>query len=297
MNLRSLLRQPVLTIAIHEHDLRWTIGRRGRIASCGRVPLPAGLIDDGKVTDPELAGHILRDDPAFRGSARMQVVVALPAQRSVFRQIDVPTVSPRQFAQLAEREIRREMPMLVENAHVSWSRAGTHGVNTSVFVVGVARDVLDSHVASVRAAGLTPMSADLRIIAAARAVGEPDCVIASVEDDEVELGIFRDGVPSIIRFVAMSAPCGELAWFEQLGEELARTLKFYRDSHRGDEAVKQLPLTFVGSAAQQARLAPQISEATGHELSMPPLRLIVEPEQQSMAFAVNIGLALKDLAA
>jgi len=36
---------------------------------------------------------------------------------------------------------------------------------------------------------------------------------------------------------------------------------------------------------------------TGRELEMPPLRLVLTPEQDTVGFAANVGLALKDIAA
>jgi Tfp pilus assembly PilM family ATPase len=187
--------------------------------------------------------------------------------------------------------------MLAENAYVSWQRTGTRGGNALVFVAGVARDVLDSHVAAARAAGLHPQAADLNVIAAARAVGAPDAIIACVEEREAELGIFRDGIPGIIRNIALTSPCGVPAWVEQLTAELERTLKFYRDSHRDDLTIDTVPVSFVGGAASHAAGASEIGVATGHDLAMPPLLLSVTPEQDTPAFASNIGLALKDLAA
>lgn len=297
MNVRSLLRQPLLTVAFHDREARWTLGGRGAIRRPGRVVLPPGLLDDGVITDSAVAGRLLAEAPGFPGNARMQVAAALPAQRSIFRQLDLPPLKGRQFDELAEREIRREMPMLGENAHVAWRRIGERDGKVIVFVIGVARDVLDSHVAALRSAGLHPQSLDLRIIAAARAIGQPDCIVANVEDDEMEIGIFRDGLPAIVRYVAMTSPCGEPAWTDQAIEELARTLKFYRDSHRNDAIVDSLPVTFVGGAAHHVVLGGGVSAATGHEVAMPPLRLTVAPERETVSYAANIGLALKDLAA
>ena len=297
MNIRSILRQPVLTLAIHDLEARWTLGRRGHIARSGRVPLPPELVDDGVVRDPAAAAAALMASPGFHGSARMQAVVALPAQRSVFRQLELPALRGAQFGELVEREIRREMPMLADNAYVSWKRTGTNDGKAQVFVVGVARDVLDSHIETARAAGLQPLAADLRIVAAARAVGEADCIIAHTESNEIEIGIFRDGVPSIVRHVVMTSPDGDEAWGAQLSEELARTLKFYRDSHRDDEVVPRLPICFVGGVAQRAILAERLTASTGHEVALPPLLLEVVPEAEAACFAANVGLAVKELAA
>lgn len=297
MNLRKLLRQPLLTVAFHEREVRWTIGQPGAIAESGRVPLPPRMVNDGLVADASAAGVVLRESPGFAGRGRMQVAIALPAQRSVFRQLEIPMLPGKQFDELVEREIRRELPMVVENAYVSWQKTGERDGNAVVFVVGVARDVLDSHTAAAWAAGLRPQSADLRVIAAARAVGATDAIIAHVEDLEVELGIFRDGVPSIIRNIAMASPCGDPAWTEQLTSELGRTLKYFRDSHRDDTLLDGVPVSFVGGSARFAVMADGIAASIGHEVAMPPLRLSTMPEQETTAFASNIGLALKDLAA
>lgn len=295
MNIRSLLKQPVLTISFHTNEARWTLGRAGDVAASGRVRLPKGATEDGVIVEPDAIGELLRNTPDFPGRGRMQVALALPAQRTVFRVLEVPRVEGKKFAEMVEREIRREMPMLADNAHISWQRMPDRENKAIVFVVGAARDIVDSHVAAAKAAGLHPQSADLRVIAAARAIGAANCVIANVEDDEAEIAIFRDGMPNIVRHIDMVADAAE--WSRQLAEELARTLKFYRDTHRDDDLASSIPISFVGDASQRALLAPEIGEQTGHPTELPRLRLVVSPEQETPAFAANVGLALKDIAA
>jgi Tfp pilus assembly PilM family ATPase len=297
MIIRSLLHQPVLTIAFHTSDARWTLGGRGRVSSSGRVALGDNACTDGVIGLPDEVGARLRAAPDFPGRGRMQVVLALPAQRTVFRVLELPVVADRKFDELASREIRRELPMLAENAYVSWKRMADRDGKAVVFIVGVARDVLDSHVAACRAAGLQPQAADLRVIASARAIGQPDCVIANVEDDEVEVAIFRHGMPIIVRHVDFVRGADATEWARHLGDELARTLKFYRDTHRDDEFADQLPISFLGDAAGRAMLAPEIREVTGRRTEVPALRLVLREGSDNGGFAANVGLALKDIAA
>lgn len=298
MNLRSLLRQPVLTVAFHDTEARWTLGPAQRVKSAGSVPLPHGMVADGVIAEPAAVARVLREADDFPGTWRMQTVAALPAQRSVFRMIEMPHIRGKGFDEFASREIRREMPMVAENTHVSWQLVDAADGTARVLVVGVARDVLDSHVAALQAAGLTAVSADLRIIAAARSIGRPHAVIVHLEDQDVELGAFDNGVPTIVRYVAMSALCGEPDWVEQLTQELNRALKFYRDSHREDtNQTATLPICLVGGAARLGGLADAIAGATGHAVLTPALALDVPVKQDSLRFAANIGAAMKDLAA
>jgi len=297
MNLRRLLRRRVLTIAFHEREVRWTAGAHGEVRQIGAAPLPDGLVRDAVILDPAAAGEILRASQGFPSGRLMQVIVAIPAQRAVFRTLTVPSVSDAKLPELVAREIRREMPLLAENAHVSWALGPAKDGQPSVFVVGAPRDVLDSHVAAAVAAQVTPDAVDLRVIAAARAIGAADAIVANVEDSEIEIAILRQGIPEVIRHITM-AGAGDDAWNDQLAAELARTMKFYRDSHRGDEAaIDLLPISFVGGAARRAILAEQVTPATGNVTAMPPLRTEVQPEGETIRFAANIGLALKEDAA
>lgn len=296
MNIRWLLRQPVLTVAFHTGDARWTLGARGSVRASGRITLPEDYMADGVITNPESVGAILRAAPDFPGSYRMQVALALPAQRTVFRTIEVPLLKGRQFDELADREVRREMPMASDNAYLSWSRAGERDGKVLLFVVAAARDIMDSHVAAARAAGLHPQSADLRVIAAARAIGESDLVVACVEHTELEIAIFRQGVPVIVRHVGLATTHGEDMWMRQLAEELARTLKFYRDTHRDDPLAAGLPITLVGDAAPDAMRSTEVHDLTERNAIIPTLRLVVA-NHDSGVFAANVGLALKDIAA
>jgi len=297
MNIRRLLRQPVLTVTFHEHIARWTLGRGTQLTAAGSVALPEGLANDAVIVDPERAGAILRTAGGFPGTARMQTVVAIPSQRSVVRILELPSLPRNQFAELVEREIRRAMPMMGDNAHVSWKAKAEVDGTVFVVVAGVPRDVLDSHVAAVEAAGLRACSADLGIVAAARAVGLPRSIIAAVEDSEAEIGIFNHGVPSIVRYVAMSSRAGTAAWADQLAEELGRTIKFYRDSHRQDDILDGIPIRIVGGAARVAAASPQIPAATGQRAELAALQVSVPDTREAPAFATNIGLAMKELAA
>jgi Tfp pilus assembly PilM family ATPase len=252
---------------------------------------------DGVIADSMQAGFLLKESPDFPGLARHKCLLALPAQRSVFRQIDVPLLKGPHLDEFVAREIRRELPMLAENAYVSWTVCGQRDDRLDIFIVGAARDVLESHVEAARAAGLHPMSVDLRIIAAARAIGTTTCVIANVEEDDAEIAIFHEGVPAIVRYVTMVPAANDAGWADQLAEEIARTAKFYRDSHRNDHALDSVPISFVGGAARRAVLAEQITPATGLDVAMPQLRITLRQEEQTVRFAANIGLALKDLAA
>lgn len=297
MNIRRLLRQPVLTVAFHEYVARWTLGRGPRITAAGSVALPEGLANDGVIADPERAGAVLRAAGNFPGNSRMQAVAAIPSQRSVVRILELPALPRRQFGELVEREIRRVMPMIGDNAHVSWKAKAEIDGTVFVVVAGIPRDVLDSHVAAIEAAGLRPCSADLGVIAAGRAVGLPRSIIAAVEDSEAEIGIFNHGVPSIIRYVAMTSLAGTDAWADQLAEELGRTIKFYRDSHRQDDILEGVPVRFVGGAAQHAIAAAQIPATTGQRVEVASLHAAMPDARDAQTYATNIGLAMKDLAA
>ena len=61
--------------------------------------------------------------------------------------------------------------------------------------------------------------------------------------------------------------------------------------------VDSFPISLVGGAAPQALFSAGIAAQTGHEVTMPPLRIAVRPDSDTARFAANVGLVLKELAA
>lgn len=296
MNIRAILRQPVLTIAFYDEEVRWTLGRGASISGAGRVALPPGIVSDGVVVDAAALARSVRESE-FPGNSRMQTVLALPAVRSVFRQMEIPHVQGKAFNEFALREIRRELPTVADHTYVNWRLAESSDGKARIFIIGVARDVLDSHLKAVEELGLTPVSADIRVIAAARAVGKPTVVVAQIEDQEVEIAVFTSGLPSIVRSVAMRAPCGEPDWTEELTQELNRALKFYRDSRRDDTGATAIPICVAGGAARVPGITAAIAQSTGHEVTFPTLTATLPGAADPLRFASNVGAAMKDLAA
>jgi hypothetical protein len=295
MNFRRFTRQPVLTLVCYSDAARWSLGPAGQVHQAGEVPLPEGLVSDGIVHQPAAVAKLLREDGAFPGSPRHRVVLGIPANRTVLRQLSVPPIDEKRLDELVQREIRRELPMLHENAHVSWTSVARSADRITIFVAGVAKDVLASHVATAHAAGLSPESADLRIVAAARALDVPDAIVAHAEGTELEVAVVRRGVPVIVRTVTSIG--GRDAWPSQVAEELTRTIKYYRDSHRADDMPSTaLPVAFTGAASADLVIG-GIGSMLEQEVSMPQPILHLPDESRAARFSVNAGLAMKELAA
>jgi len=222
-------------------------------------------------------------------------VVGLTGQRCVPRIIDFPQMNLRLLKEAVPREMKREMPVPMEEMHLSWQIIRRDNGHLRVFALGVPRDVLGLQMEAIRLAGAKLQSMDVKPLALVRAVGRGEALIADLEPGSLDIIVVRGGIPATIRTVSLQR---EIDTTEdkarRLGEELARAVKFYNDTHPEEPLQPSTPAYLTGSLAEAAASSGVVEASVGHPVEplAPPLQC---PADLPLAtFMVNIGLALKE---
>lgn len=289
-----LFSRPVTTLHIEGSSLRLLVVKDKQIIEWGIEPLEPGLVRDGVVTDQEAIAARIKSLFAARNIGKGNLVASLTGQRCVPRIIDFPQIDLRLLKEAVTREMKREMPVPLEEMHLSWQLIGGEDGHLRVFVLGVPRDVLDPQVEAIRLAGARPQSMDVKPLALVRAVGRSEALIADLEPESLDIIVVRGGIPATIRTVSLQR---EIDTTEdkarRLGEELARAVKFYNDTHPEEPLQTSTPVYLTGSLAEAVASASVVEASVGHPVEplAPPLQC---PADLPVAtFMVNIGLALK----
>ena len=289
-----LLSQSVTTLHIEGDSVRLLTVRDGQVAEWGMVPLEPGLVRDGVVADPQALGERIKSLLAGHNVSKRSIVAGLSGQRCVPRLLDFPHMDLRLLNEAVPREMKRELPVPLEEMHLSWQVIRRENGNVRVFALGVPRDSLDPQVESIRLAGGSLLSMDIKPLALVRAVGRSEALIADLEPDSLDIIVVRDGIPAAIRTVSLR---GETEAVEdnvrRLGEELARAVKFYSDTHPEEPLQPSTPAYLTGSLADEVARSGVIETAVGRTVEplAPPVQY--PGDLPVAAFMVNIGLALK----
>jgi Tfp pilus assembly PilM family ATPase len=285
----------IITLAIEGGSVRLLVANGRRVTAWGIESLEPDLVADGVVADPQaVAAHIgSLLESLHAGNGRL--IAGLTGQRSLYRVLKFPQMSQQLLREAVPREMKREMPVSLDEMHVSWQVIGPENGHLRVFALGVLRDILAPQVEAIKLAGRKPYSMDIKPLALVRAVGKPNALIADLEPESIDVIVVRDAIPDTIRTVSLRYEFSEVEYkVRRLGEELARTVKFYSDTHREDPLPATTPVCLTGSLAREVASSGVVQASVDHPVEplSPPLEC--PPDLPVATFMVNMGLALKE---
>lgn len=185
-------------------------------------PLPAGLLHDGVVTQPEALARELRALFAEHKFGR-RVRVGLATPRTILRVIDLPPLDEADVRLVLPMQARDRIPMPLESAVLDHQTIGlvdtADGQRLRVVVVATERVGVDALLAALREAGLRPEGIDLSVFAAMRAVAnaEPSTgpVLHAQLGDLVNIAVAEGGICQFTR----QAPQGLALVLDRLVEQ------------------------------------------------------------------------------
>jgi hypothetical protein len=285
----------VTTLGIEGGSVRLLVAKGRRITDWGIEPLEPDLVADGVVVDPQAVGMHIRSLLASHHVRNGKLVSSLTGQRSVYRILRFPQMSAQLLREAIPREMKREMPVSLDEMHISWQVIGAENGHLRVFALGVLRDIVGPQMEAIKLAGRKPHSMDIKPLALVRAVGMPNALIADLEPESIDVIVVREGIPDTIRTVSLRYEFSEVEYrVRRLGEELARTVKFYSDTHREDPLPPSTPVCLTGSLAGEVASSGVVEASVDYPVEplSPPLEY--PPDLPVATFMVNIGLALKE---
>jgi type IV pilus assembly protein PilM len=142
----------------------------------GSAPLPVGAVKNGEVIDAAAVASALRQAIDGHSGLPKQVRIGIGCQKVAVRVIDLPPVQREEDVVAAVRMLAKErIPTAAENALIDFRLlpdlvADGGSTQKRALVVAARRELVDGHVAAVRAAGLEPVGVDLLAFALSRCV-------------------------------------------------------------------------------------------------------------------------------
>lgn len=197
----------------------------------GQVALPPGAVRDGEVVDVEAVAAALRQLWAQARFGSKKVVVGVANQRVVVRQVDLPSMPLAELRASLPYQVQDVIPMPVEQAildvHPLEEFTADNGARMlRVLLVAASREMVDSTLAAVTAAGLRPTMVDLTSFAVLRSLFRPDPeglgaeALVDVGAAVTNIVVHQDGVPRFVRVLLMGGSDITDAVAERLGVPL-----------------------------------------------------------------------------
>jgi type IV pilus assembly protein PilM len=211
---RSAVGLDIGTTGVRAAQISWSKGQM-TLERFGQVALPPGAVRDGEVVDTEVVAAAIRELWARVKFSTRKVVVGVANQKVIVRQVDLPWMPIPELRKSLAFQVADMIPMPVENAildmHPLEEIEDENGRRQRVLLVAASRDMVQSLIAAVEAAKLTPTSVDLNSFAVLRVLAAVDSLgLAQRAEALIDVGasvtnivVSEGGVPRFVRILLM----------------------------------------------------------------------------------------------
>lgn len=264
------------------------VGRRTTLRRFAALALPEGVVRSGLVVDADALTEALRE-LWVQGKFSVNTVVLGVANDGVLvRQMDLEWMPPADFRKGLRYQVADALPVPVDEANLDYymldeidQPAETDAVERKVarvMLVAAGREMVDSFVRAVQAAGLRPVRVDLLPFALVRAVSplgplsDVDSPLEAVIDigaDTVVVVVHQGGRPRFVRTLnghgGQAITSALMTRYEWTWEEAERTkIVLGLPGHTPlDPAAADLPAASLADHPARQVIAEQVDELVG----------------------------------
>ncbi len=206
------------------------------------MPLPRGSVVAGEIVDESAVAEALSALWKRNKLPSKGVVVGTASQRLVVRRVDVPQMEPEELREALPYQVQDSIPIAVEDAildHVPLEQFTTPDGEpmTSILVIAVHRDTVDTLLRVMEPTGVTPAAIDLQAFALVRAtfgiepaIDNPLQAIVDIGASLTQVIVARGGVAEFVRLLPIGgdefteALMDRLGWSRTTAEERKREI-------------------------------------------------------------------------
>src|SRR5579863_1764216 len=159
--------------AVRAVELTVSDGSLPILEAYGQVGLPAGAVDNGEIQDRAVVSAAIQRLWREGGFQGHQVNLGVAGLRAITRELDMPVLPPGELENAVRYQADDVVPFPLERTELSSKVIAqftdAEGAPTlRVLVAAAHRDLIDSILATVEAAGLEPVGIDLNTAALVR---------------------------------------------------------------------------------------------------------------------------------
>jgi len=183
----------------------------------------------------------------------------------------------------------------LEGVYLSWQVLSVEHGQMKVYLCVVPKDKVDSVMATLKVAGLRPVTMDIKPLCLARVSNEPRAIIVDTCQESMDIIVLGEGIPEVVRSLQVAPEMSQGERIAVLRSELERSVSFYNAAHLDKPVDLTVPILVSGDLVEQD--SDKASLAGPRER---PVRDMESPLTGLEGFApakyaTCIGLALKDV--
>ena len=302
-----------VTVYIDDSAVRLLIAKGRSIQSWGDMPLERGLVKDGVIVDQDAVAKKLQGLWQVAGKRKKYYIVTPSGERvqvsevvrpgkviagisginCLHRLLTLPELPKDLLSEAVKREASRVFGVPLEELYLFWQVLPSLKGETLVYLVALPRDAVDSFISTLLQAGFKPYLMDLKPLAIARTITEPNAIVVDVQPCSLDVVIMINRIPQVVRSIPLPREASLEDRMPVIGEELSRAILFYDSSHKDKPIAADVPLLVSGELAEREDMWSLLLDERKRPVRVLPSPLEAREDFPHSQYLANIGLVLK----
>lgn len=161
------------------------------LANCGFVKVPRGAVAGGEIVDTEVVSYTLTELWRKVGLREKKVVIGVGNQKVVIRVVEMPYMEKSELKSALQFQAQDFIPIPIEDVILDYEIIDEYTVESGekmfqILLVAAERNMIQTVVNAVEAAGLQPEAIDVSAFAIARAILPPKPPSVAEEPQRME---------------------------------------------------------------------------------------------------------------
>ena len=274
----------------------WVLVARGRqVRKWATMPLEPGLIKDGVILNEDDIVRKVRELWRAENIGARRVIAAISGINCLYRLLTLPELPRDLFPEAVRREASRVLGVPLEQVYLSWQILPSIRGESSVYLVALPRNSVDSLISTLRKARLDPYLMDLKPLALARTTTESRAIIIDLQPASFDIVVMAEGIPHVVRSLSLPREASLEGKIPTVAGELDRAITFYNSGHMDKPIEPGVPLLVSGELAKQEDAWELLAGRQPRPVQVLPSPMETPGSFPSSQYTTNIGLALKQL--
>jgi len=286
----------IVTLNIESDSARLLAVKGGKIEYWKSVPLTADSVKATTIANVQAVAAALTHF-MFKSTEipNNKMIVSMTGLRSVYRIVPLPKIKPSQIEEAIRWIAMREIPFDLKDLHLFWQILGENDEEQKVFLIATPKSMLEVIETTLSKANIKPKALDLKPLALARFVNNPNAIILDMEADSNSIVVMKKGLPQVMNTLVVQQNNQTLRDRAlRLSSDLARTVMFYNNVHEDDPITPSTQAFLTGKLGTDEHMMELLKTAIEYPIAAPSLCLEHPNDFPVSQYAVNIGLALKE---
>lgn len=257
------------------------------------LDFPPEHMAQGEVRDPQAVANALAELFERHRFPRKRTVSSIPGTRTISRIMELPPLRKRQLDSTIHLKVKQEIALPIEETDLTWQILDHTREGWRVFVFAAPRSVIDRQVEALQAARIRIRKLDAKPLALARLSEGPTGILANLEPHALGIVLVADGIPALIRSVPLSSASESAgAQLDLLAQELARSVKFYNETHKPERLDPELAVLISGKTFSDPRNIEGFQSRIRRPVRSPGWQFKRPDGFSPIEYATNLGIVL-----